>query len=421
MANFDAAADSPRGYGEFRHGWKIVLASMLGIGLGLSPMPFYTIGVLAPELKQAFGWTMGDIMGAITMTTLVTVIAGPTVGMLAGRIGVRRVALTSVLLFGLVFCALSLQTGSLPLFYAMFGLLALVGAGTLPITWTRTVNAWFDERKGLALGLSLMGTGLFGIFAKPYTSWLVHEFGWRGAYVGLGLLPLLIALPAGWLLFRERAPVATATGAAKVPGGLTLKQTLREWRFWVMAAAIVPVSFALGGPVPNMENILTTAGVPAEHLLSLTPLIGLSALLGRIAGGWLLDRFWAPAVGFVLLSLPAVSLLVLTKGQLGMTEAGIAIFMIGFALGIEYDLVAYLVARYFGLKAYSAIYGILYVFFALGAGFGPLLMGRDFDATGSYERALYLSSFALVASAALLLLLGRYRKFPDEKAEAFAA
>ena len=191
MANFDAAADSPRGYGEFRHGWKIVLASMLGIGLGLSPMPFYTIGVLAPELKQAFGWTMGDIMGAITMTTLVTVIAGPTVGMLAGRIGVRRVALTSVLLFGLVFCALSLQTGSLPLFYAMFGLLALVGAGTLPITWTRTVNAWFDERKGLALGLSLMGTGLFGIFAKPYTSWLVHEFGWRGAYVGLGLLPLL--------------------------------------------------------------------------------------------------------------------------------------------------------------------------------------------------------------------------------------
>lgn len=414
MTVVEAGVKTPHGYGEFRNGWKIVLASMLGIGLGLSPMPFYTIGVFAPELKQAFGWSMGDIMGGIAMTTLVTVIAGPAVGMLAGRLGVRRVALTSVLLFGLVFCALSLQTGSLMLFYAMFGLLALVGAGTLPITWTRTVNAWFDERKGLALGLSLMGTGIFGIFAKPYTSWLVHEFGWRWAYVGLGVLPLLIALPAGWLLFRDRDTSASA-GPVKVPGGLTLGETLREWRFWVMAFAVVPVSFALGGPVPNMENILTTAGIPADKLLSLTPLIGLSALLGRIAGGWLLDRFWAPAVGFVLLSLPAISLLVLTKGQLGMTEAGIAIFMIGFALGIEYDLVAYLVARYFGLKAYSAIYGILYVFFALGAGFGPLLLGRDFDATGSYERALFISAIALIVSAASLLLLGRYRKFSDEK------
>jgi predicted MFS family arabinose efflux permease len=385
---------------------------MLGIGLGLSPLPFYTTGVFAPHLAKAFGWKVGDIMGGITITTLMVLWAGPLVGLLATRFGARRVALISLVLFAFAFMAFGLSNGSLPLYYATWAAVAILGAGTLPITWTRGVNNWFDARKGLALGLSLMGTGLFGFFSKNLTTALIAAFGWRGAYVGLGLLPLLIAFPVALFMFKDHPPVAIAP-VAPATVGLTLRQTLRQWRFWLMAIAFVPISFALAGPIPNMENILKTGGVDGATVLRLTPFIGLSALSGRLAGGWLFDRFWGPGIAFLILCAPGISCWILAHGPLGFDAALLSIVLIGFAVGVEYDMMAFFVARYFGLRSYAATYGILYVFFSLGAGAGPLLYGRAFDATGSYDTILELSFGLLVAGAASFLLLGRYRAFAE--------
>lgn len=399
-------------FGEFRTGWPVVLSSMLGIGLGLSPLPFYTTGVMAPYLMKAFGWTIGQIMAGITVTTGVVLFAGPAAGFLAARYGARPVVLTSLVLFAVSFMGFALSNGDLRLYYATWALAALVGAGTLPMTWTVAVNQRFDRRKGLALGVSLMGTGLFGFFSKPLLAWMIAAVGWRGAYVGLGLLPLLIAFPAALLLFYEKKPAAHGSpeaAAAEAVEGLTFGQTLRQWRFWLIAVALVPISFALAGPIPNMENILKTAGFKAGDIVQLTSLIGLSALSGRLIGGWLLDRFWAPAVALVVLASPGVSCFLLAQGSLSPTQAMVSIVLIGFAVGVEYDLVAFLVARYFGMKTYTAIYGVLYVFFSIGAGVGPLLFGWSFDRTGSYRFILNVAFFVLLASGAGLLTLGRYR------------
>ncbi|SFO02915.1 MFS transporter [Sphingomonas sp. OK281] len=404
----------PLGYGEFRRGWQVVLASLLGIGLGLAAMPFYTIGMFAPHLAAEFGWSMGEIMAGITVTTLVVLVAGPAVGVLAVRLGVRRVALTSLVLFGVAFMAMALNGGSLLQYYLTYGLVSLLGAGTLPITWTKAVNQWFDVRKGLALGISMMGTGLFGILGKPYLAWLIAEHGWRGGYVGLGLLPILIAFPVAFFLFRDTDTHPDAVVRTLVPGGFTLGEALREWRFWLIAFALVPISYALAGPVPNLEIILKSGGVAPGTVLALTPLVGLSAIIGRIFGGWLLDRLWAPGISFVILALPAISCWLLTGTTLDYPTAAAAIVLIGFALGIEYDVVAYFVARYFGMRSYAAIYGLLYVCFALGSGLGPLAFARDYDLHGNYSFSLTTAAFALVAAAAAFLALGRYRQFADE-------
>jgi MFS family permease len=178
-----------KGYGEFRTGWPVVVAAMLGIGLGLSPVPFYTIGMLAPELAREFGWTFGDIMGGLPIMTFAVLVASPAVGFLADRIGVRPVALASVGLFALSFMAFALNPGDIRFFYANWAIMAVLGAGTLPITWTRAVNNRFDDRKGLALGLSLLGTGVFGFLVKPFTALMIAEFGWRGAYLAVGASP----------------------------------------------------------------------------------------------------------------------------------------------------------------------------------------------------------------------------------------
>ena len=138
-------------------------------------------------------------------------------------------------------------------------------------------------------------------------------------------------------------------------------------------------------------------------------------------GGWLIDRFWAPGVAFVLLSAPAVACWLLAQGTTDPMIAGLSIVLIGFAAGVEYDLMAFMVARYFGLKSYGGIYGALYGFFALGAGIGPVVFGQFFDRTGGYGSILLYSTVGLVAGAALLLLLGKYRQFGPDRAEATAA
>jgi predicted MFS family arabinose efflux permease len=398
--------------GEFARGWKLVAASTLGVGLGLSPLLVYTLGMLAPGLAADFGWSIAQVMGVLSITTLVVVLAAPLTGMLTLRFGARRVALCSLVLLGLGVLSLALSNGSILRFYLTWGFIAVGGAGTLPITWTRLVNDRFDRNKGLALGLAMMGSGIFGVCAKPYVGWLIQEWGWRGAFVGLGLLPIVIALPVAFAWFRvPRSRSLEAGSDTTAKGGMTTAQTLRDWRFWLLAVALVPISFALGGAVPNMEGILRAGKLDPAKIAVLTPLIGLSAIIGRIVGGWLLDRFWAPAVGAILLALPGLSLWALASDPINPTVAGLSIFLIGFGLGIEYDFVAFIVARYFGMRHYGTIYAWLYISFAIGAGFAAPVFGHDYDLHGTYVLSLSCSAAVLLVCAAALLLLGPYRHF----------
>lgn len=395
--------------GEFRRGWTIVLASLFVFGCGLAAFPFYTMGVFAPHLAHEFGWSVGQIMAALMITTLSVIVAGPAAGFLCERYGVRPVVLASLAMFGLSYLSLATLGNSLVQFYVTFGVLSFVGAGTLPITFTRTINRWFDRHRGLALGLSMMGTGLFGIACKPLLAWVIGLAGWRAGFAVLGALPLVLALPIAFFLFREpAAPVTARTVSDQPVSGLTRGEAFRSWRFWLIAVTLLPLSFALGGPVPNLEGILTDRGLSPATILSLTPLVGMASITGRLIGGWLLDRFWAPAVAFVILSMPSVACILLASGGLDGTTGAMAIFMIGFALGIEYDAVAFLTARYFGLKAYSTIYSLFYVSFAVGAGFSPMVFGIIRDRTHDFAPALHAAAIMLPLSAAAFLLLGRY-------------
>ena len=188
---------------EFKYGWPVVLAGSIGISLGMSPLPFYTIGVFAQPLTQEFGWTIGQVMTGLVPFCIATVFSAPFAGYLSDRFGVRPVALASMLLFSLAMMAFSLNNGSLVVYFALWSLLSVVGAGTLPITYTKAISRWFQHKRGLALGMALVGTGIGGAIAKVYAAGLIDMFGWRTAYIGVGLLPLVVAFPVVYLLFRD--------------------------------------------------------------------------------------------------------------------------------------------------------------------------------------------------------------------------
>jgi predicted MFS family arabinose efflux permease len=408
-------------YAEFRFGWPVVFASAIGIGLGMSPLPFYTIGVFAIPLKAEFGWTQGDVMAALPIFTISAVFTSPIVGYLTDKLGPRRVALTSVFLFSLTMMSFSLLNGSTVQYLAIWTVLAAVGAGTLPITWTRAVNGWFFQKRGLALGVALVGTGLFGAFAIHYSSYMIEQFGWRMAYVAVGALPLVIAWPIAWFLLRDVTDPKVADKVAQMErhtnkpkvrfGGPTLRNALKDWRFWLLAYSFIPISFAVGGPIPNLPVMMESKGFSSADAVLLASLIGPAVIVGRLAGGFLLDHLWAPAVAAVILSLPAIAAFSLAQPDLDFVMAGSMVFVLGMAAGVEYDLMAYLVSRYFGLLHYAVIYGALYGFFAVGAGFGPYFFGKSFGETGSYDSILKISAILFLAGALPLLLLGKYRDY----------
>lgn len=408
-------------YREFSIGWPVVLSSMLGIALGMSPLPFYTIGVFAGPLAVEFGWGIDKVLSGLAIFTIAAMIASPIVGNLSDRLGVRRVTLTSIFLFSLAFMAFALNNGSLLLYYTLWVVLAFCGAGTLPMTFTRALSNWFHQKRGLALGLALIGTGVSGALTKIFADYVVAEAGWRAAYVAVGLLPMLIALPACLILFRDVDDPKAAPRAARLHRmhsdndtaapvyGLSLRQALGDWRFWLMAVIFVPLSFAIGGPIPNMETLLGAKGFERVDAVFLASCLGYAVFVGRLLGGFLLDHIWAPLVACVLLILPAVSMYLMAQDTLSYSTTLVSVVLLGMAAGMEYDLLAYLVGRYFGIRSYAAIYGALYAFFALGAGFGPAVFGRAFEATGSYNIALNWSMWAFIFCSLALLLLGPYR------------
>lgn len=398
----------------------MVVAAMVGVALGLSPIPFYTIGMLAPQLSAEFGWSFAALMASITVQSGVVMVASPLAGIAIDRFGARPVALVSLPLFGLSFMSLALSNGSLTLYYAQWVIMAVLGVGTLSATWTRVVTQWFDKWRGMALGLASCGTGITGFIIKPLCAHLIETHGWRTAVVVVGCLPIVVGVPVVALLFREMArgaaapdkPVEAAEEVSQP--GLTLAEAARDRRLWIMAGAFLFIAFALTAPTPNLENILKTRAFTLPQIGEITAAFGLSVIAGRLIGGWLLDRFWAPLIALVILAFPALGCWLLTSSALSPLIATLAVISLGFGAGFEFDLLAYLISRFFGQRHYGAIYGCFYAVIAFAGGLGPVVFGYVFDRIGDYTIALRSGSACLIVGAVLLLAMGAYPKLSEK-------
>ncbi|OBX17844.1 MFS transporter [Erythrobacter sp. QSSC1-22B] len=416
--------------GEFSLGWKVLLVSVFGVAFGASPIPFNIISFTIEPLATEFGWSRTQAVIPITIFGIIASLLAPLFGWLADRYGVRRVALASLAAFGLAFAAIAFTPrgdaqAALYSYYGLWVLVGLVGIGSTPITWSRAVNMWFFKRKGLALGILLMGTSIAAIIIPQVAQWAIANYGWRMMFVIIAAFPLLIALPLGIAFFREPAPEerpkTDATGGTALTG-VTLGQALRDYRFWLIWLSILTIAFAFGGAFVNMVPILADHGLPAKVAATVMTILGLGILSGRIITGVLLDRFWAGYVAFPLLCLPAISSYVLLGTDSGFAWAAVGGFLLGFAAGAESDLIAYLASRYFGMLHYGKIYGMLYMPFGLASAASPIVYAYVRDTTGSYDPILTAAIFMYVVGGGLLLLLGRYpQAFPQDLTETSAA
>lgn len=396
---------------EFAGGWKPLLAAFLGTMCGASPLPFNVLGFLIEPLNTEFGWSRTQVSLGITVFGITAALLAPVFGWLSDRFGVRKVGILSLAAFTATFAAFAIVPGNLTAFYLLWFLLGLVGIGSTPVVWSRAVAMWFVKHRGIALAIMLLGTSIAAFVVPRIAVWALEQGGWRAVFPAVALLPLLLALPAVLLLFREPTP-AQMPEALKASGGatagMTFGQAIRTRQFWLLWVSILMIALAYGGAHSHMPAIIRDHGLGLGDAAGIMGVVGVGLMAGRIIVGALLDRFWAPLVAFPVLCLPAAACYLLLGTGTDTALISLAAFLLGFAAGAEADLIAFMAARYFGMAQFGRIYGSLYMPFALMSAISPAAYGLIRDRAGTYDPALTAAALAFLAGGALLLLMGRY-------------
>jgi|TARA_B100001971_G_scaffold148495_1_gene137592 MFS family permease len=406
------------GFGqELRYGGMPLIGSMLGAGCGLSSISFYTHGVFVSAISHDTGWSRGDIQLGVSIMILIAIFTAPAIGILIDRFGARRIALISMPLYGISLASFSLVKEALWSYYLVWLVMSIIAAGTLPVTWTRVVNGWFDKYRGIALGITLAGTGIAATLGPSYVTWLVSQVGWRNSYLLLSLTIMVIALPAVYFLFSDPPNKIPTTLTQKensnlpkqleVPG-IPFGKAIASYQFWAMGIALIFAASGISGLITNSVPLLIDQGISTIAAAQYAGIIGLSVISGRLIVGILIDHFWAPLIASIFLCAPAFSALVLSGSEPSSFFISISMIVIGLSAGAELDLLAFLASRYFGLKHYGKLYGALYVFFSIGAGIAPVSFGKAFDYFGNYTFALSVVAIMSILSGFLMLTLGRY-------------
>jgi cyanate permease len=235
---------------------------------------------------------------------------------------------------------------------------------------------------------------------------IISQSGWRAAYASLGGLGLLLGLPLSWRYIHERGAIESETTVV-AHSGMTWQQGLRSFAFWIITAILFVSSISMNGAITHLSALLTDRGLTAGNAALCASILGGSSLLGRVVVGWLLDRFFGPRVALVINLITALGIFLLPRAT-SFPAGCLAAALIGVGAGGEAATTPYLLTRYFGLRAFSTLYGLTWTFYAAAGAIGPVILGRAFDATGSYTSLLTLLAAALGLAAVTNLLLPRY-------------
>jgi len=406
------------------YGWQVITAAIIGAAISPATLVNVPFSLFIPALEAEFHWSRPTITAALSVFLALLVVSLPAAGRLVDRLGARRVALPSVLAYGLALASLAVLRPSTAQFYVHYGAIAVLGAGAQSLTLIRVLTTWFERRRGLAIGACMAGYGVGYVLVPLLTQALITAWGWRVAYVGLGALAVFGALPVIALLFHDspaalgvppgdgaeaRPPLDSPATATPRPA---LVDALRTRAFWLLALIFVLMSAALNGVQAQIVPLLTDRGLSVATAALMLSAIGVGSFPARLFVGFLLDRVFAPYVAAICFALSALALtwLIGASAPVGIALVAIAV---GLSLGAENDILGYLTGRYFNIACFGQVYGALLSAYLLGAAAGPYVMARAYALTGNYTLALRGGVVAIAIACVLLFLLPRYAELSD--------
>lgn len=393
---------------EWRANWRVGLASFLAIGLSFGAFQSLSSLFVMP-LQAAFGWSRGEIAFAYN-ASLITALASPFVGRAVDRFGPRRIMIGGMAVTAALYLALAAMNGSLFLFYALQVLASVIGLSASGLTCSRIVSEVFIRSRGLSLAIARSGLSLASAALPSVLFAAIAAYGWRAGYVLEAALVLLVALPAVFLWIGQPRHAPAGEVQPQSPHApAAWASLLRSRRIWILCLGAGLGYAPANAIMSQLQPLLVGKGIGASAAAGFVGVAGLASFLGAIATGSLVDRFWAPGIAFLFACGAAAGTAMLALNPvLGTPAATLAVLLVGLGLGAEIDVVAYMVARYFGLGSFSTIYGLTVFFIALSSALGASLLGFAFDRFGSYDTALLVIAASFVAAGCLYLLLGPY-------------
>lgn len=388
------------GRAEWRGQWMIPIAGMIGISGG--SIFVYSGGVLMPEMTRALGWSRAEYSTGFLASVLVGMIAMPVVGRVVDRVGARPIALLGSCVFPIVFSLFGLVSGVLVGWWLLCFVAGLFEALKSPPVWLSGVASRFDASRGLALAVTLCGNGLGAAVWPVLATHYVALVGWRLSFALLGLSWLVVSVPLTLLFFRPARVIAADRPAS--PSRSEYRTVLRLPGFWLLALSGSLFTLAVTSITLHLVPMLRDNGITPVAAASVAGMLGLAAMVGRLCCGVLLDRLPAKLVGPVAFLLPLIGILILLvkSGSFGL--AAVAGVLIGLGAGAEYDIVAYVLSRNYGVRLFSGLLGIVYSVIAVSAGIGPIIAGKVYDTTGTYTIFLLATLPMLVAGAVIIRL-----------------
>lgn len=407
-----AAASGPAEDHEFRGGWPVLLGSLIGIAIGVASIPGPAAGVFMRAMQHDFGWTRGEISAGTTILTIVLAAVSPFLGWLSDRVRTAWICGCGLLGLATSLFFFSRLGANLHFYYLLWAAMGVAAAGASTVAYARALSAAFVRHRGAALGLAMIGSGIAGMLLPLLLAPYVARVGWRQGYLALAVLVAIGAVPVFLMLLRAPKP-AGGRGRVDVHAetaipGFSFAAAIRERAFWTLAFCIPGISLATSGLHLHLIAFLSDSGVPAASAGRIAGFSGIAVIVTRPLAGWLFDRFFAPFVAAVFIAVGAGCIAAIAV--FGAPVAILGALAVGLLLGTELDLVGYMTARYFGMRSYGRLYGILYLLMLLGAGTSVFLYGAAFDHAKSYQLAFVAAATILALCAFLFLTLPRFDK-----------
>jgi len=380
---------------------RTLIGACIGMILGPSPLVILSFGVYLLPIVKDTGWDRAAVASSIGSPMIMAGLMAPLVGWLTNHFGPRRFLTLSFPVCGLAIMLLGTPT-SASMFFAAMTLAGVLISGQTLIPFVYCVSGWFDERRGLALGVMLACTGVGLAIMPPLAAHLIGRLGWRGSYLAFGAMVIVIGIPvARWLIADP--PVAAASDRAGV-AGMPWRKALATRTCWLLMSSISLLGATASAGAVNLHVLLVERGVPAERASFIMSLLGVSMIGARLVFGHLFDRVRAQWLTAFIAAISATAFILLAA--LGSPLAiMIAAVLIGIGFGAEGDALSYLTSRAFGMRDFGTIFGFMFLAFTTGGSLGPVVFALLKSRSGNYQSALWLAAGACVLATVLVLFI----------------
>ncbi len=395
---------------KFFYGYVVVAAafSIQVIGFGL----YSSFGVFFNPLLAEFGWSRTTISGAVSLFAVMMGLFSMITGGLNDRFGPRILTAVCGIFWGLGYLLMS-QTDAVWQLYLFYGVVVGIGISCIDVLPLTTIARWFVRKRGMMSGIAKAGAGVGILIVPLVVTWLISSYGWRTSFVIIGIVALVFTVAIAQFLRRDpgkmgQLPYGEGDNGLQSfnseTGGFSLRRAIRTRQFWMLGVIYIIIIFCGDAILVHIVPHAVDLEISPTSAASLLAVIGGVSIGSRFIMGSAGDRIgnrWAMIICLLILAVTFLWLQI--ADELWMLYLFAVIY--GFAHGGLFTLMSPWIAELFGLDSHGAIFGTVGFVGTMGGALGPVLFGRIFDVTRSYQLAFLVSTVVSIVAIILTLLV----------------